>query len=129
MRTIIFLLLCGLFCSLAHAQPLFDFDPNIVPDVNRVFLSELDVNGVYGWEIRARDPDNDPMVIEWLSGPNDAVFDVNWVDWTPTESGFYIFIFKVTDYPLDGNSLSDTAAYVVRVRRVNKKPVLLPFGF
>lgn len=105
-----------------------------IPDAPAKVLSHITIEadkGEYGFEITACDPDGDPVTITALQLPDGMILDANdWLYWTPTNSqaGDHWVVFQATDSPPDGNSLTDTAAYLFTVVRVtNKPPILLPF--
>ena len=119
--------------TLTPADVPFEYDPNDAP-ARFISWMQIDAGSEYGSEIRACDPDGDPFIIEPVSMPEGMTWDsiTNWWHWTATNQqlGNHWLVFKVTDVPPVGdvNSLSDTAAYLVNVRRVtNEPPVLLPF--
>ena len=105
-----------------------------IPDAPAKVLSHITIEadkGEYGFQVKACDPDGDPVTVTALQLPDGMTLDVNdTLLWEPTNEqiGDHWVVFQATDSPPDGNSLSDTAAYLITVQRVtNNPPVLLPF--
>lgn len=114
------------------ADTPFAYDPNSAP-ARVIGWLEISAFSETGSEVRACDPDGDPMIITPVVMPHGMIFDpnTNWWHWTPQagQIGTHWLVFKVTDTPPIGSEvLSDEAATIINVTpRLNNPPCLLPF--
>ena len=84
---------------------------------------QMRVGQVFTCELRACDPDGDPMEFRLLSGPNDVVVDANtgYFGWQPAEPNVYYIDVEVVDV----YGARDRGTIVISVGPPNRPPVFL----
>ena len=96
-----------------------------MPDGIRILGQQtMDVNGNYGSEVAATDPDGDDVTIEPVAMPEGMMWDAatSWWHWTPSgnQIGIHYLVVRATD----PDGAEDVGCFVLEVVQRNRPPVL-----